>query len=309
MAPQRLTLTVKPTADLVELVDRFQASNVEALQRAAELVAAVSVLEPFAPPAMSPLTIPRDRVDAVLEAARRLATVLEPFAVADQDAGPELATVRLDAADPLADDPALDELERAARANARTLLRAARSAGRVHIAIDAERTAARRLDELGLGRYVDERRAFVAPEENTRRYAAAIRVGAVEPWVHAPGTAAELARRSAGVAEDELATLPSGDTAELPDGRLALQRRLELELLRDAWLEHAESLEARDRSELDVEDVPHLAADAPPLARCDSCHRATWAPSDVGELCNLPQPDGASCAGRFRPIGAEAPAS
>jgi hypothetical protein len=243
MAPQRLTVTVKPTAELVELITRFQASNVEALQRAGELVRAAAALAPFAPPAMSPLTIPRDRVDAVIEAAGRLADVLEPFAVADQDAEPELPTVRLDADDPLADDPALDTFERVARGNARTLLRASRSTGLVHIAIEAERTAARRLEELGLGRYVKARRAFVAPDESARRYADAIRAGDVEPWVHAPGTAAELARRTASVVDEELATLPTDDAAELPDGRLALQRRLELELLRDAWLAHADTLE------------------------------------------------------------------
>lgn len=161
MAQRRLTVTVKPTAELVELVERYHASNVTALERAADLVRVVAALEPFAPPAMSPLTIPRDRVDAVLEAARRLADVLEPFTVADQDGGEELAVVRLDADDPLADDPALDGFERAARANARTLLRAARSTGLVHIAIPAERTAAQRLEELGHGRYVAERGAFV----------------------------------------------------------------------------------------------------------------------------------------------------
>lgn len=253
MAPQRLTVTLKPSDELVELVQRYQASNVRALQIAGDLVRAAAALAPFAPPAMNPLTIPRDRIDAVLKAAGRLADVLDPFAVADQDAEPELPTVRLDADDPLADDPALDELERAARANARTLLRAARSVGLVHIAIEAEHTAARRLDELGLGRYVDDGpppRVFVAPEEGTRRYADAIRAGHVEPWVHAPGTAAELARRSAVVAEEELTTLPSDDAAELPDGRLALQRRLDLELLRDAWLAHADTLDTLEgRSE------------------------------------------------------------
>lgn len=42
----------------------------------------------------------------------------------------------------------------------------------------------------------------------------------------------------------------------------------------------------------------HLRLDAPPLASCDVCGRATW--SDEGGACGMPQPDGRLCAGLFR---------
>lgn len=41
------------------------------------------------------------------------------------------------------------------------------------------------------------------------------------------------------------------------------------------------------------------AADEHGLARCDTCHRITWAPSEVGRRCRMTQPDGSSCSGRF----------
>lgn len=35
------------------------------------------------------------------------------------------------------------------------------------------------------------------------------------------------------------------------------------------------------------------------LARCSACGRKTWAPADLGTVCGMPQPNGATCTGRF----------
>lgn len=44
----------------------------------------------------------------------------------------------------------------------------------------------------------------------------------------------------------------------------------------------------------------HLRDDAP-SQQCDGCRRFTWATSEFGEVCDMPQPDGRRCAGRFQP--------
>lgn len=53
-----------------------------------------------------------------------------------------------------------------------------------------------------------------------------------------------------------------------------------------------------DYVELTGDDIPyHLRPDAQPLAVCSACHRETWAPTMVGQMCHLPQPDGTRCIG------------
>jgi hypothetical protein len=42
----------------------------------------------------------------------------------------------------------------------------------------------------------------------------------------------------------------------------------------------------------------HLRDDAP-FAVCDACGRMTWATSEFGLVCAMPQPDGLPCSGRF----------
>lgn len=44
----------------------------------------------------------------------------------------------------------------------------------------------------------------------------------------------------------------------------------------------------------------HLREAAPPVAVCDTCERKTWAPTDGGTVCAMPQPNGERCLGVFR---------
>lgn len=54
--------------------------------------------------------------------------------------------------------------------------------------------------------------------------------------------------------------------------------------------------------ELTGDEIPyHLRDNAPPLGRCDSCGRRTWAP-EVGKACKMPSPTGKVCRGTFRSI-------
>jgi hypothetical protein len=57
-----------------------------------------------------------------------------------------------------------------------------------------------------------------------------------------------------------------------------------------------------DYVELTGDDLPyHLRPDAPPLATCDRCGRATWSDEVLdGDFDLMTQPDGMACGGRFR---------
>jgi hypothetical protein len=44
----------------------------------------------------------------------------------------------------------------------------------------------------------------------------------------------------------------------------------------------------------------HLRDDAP-SQQCSGCRRFTWSTSEFGQVCNMPQPDGRRCTGRFMP--------
>lgn len=73
------TVTLEPTMELADLVRRFQASNVEALQRAAELAADVARFEPFILGDLDPVVVPRSYLERLVERRDRLIAALEPF--------------------------------------------------------------------------------------------------------------------------------------------------------------------------------------------------------------------------------------
>lgn len=85
MAPTA-TITVQPVSELVDLVKRFEASNVESLERAVELADAVAPLEPFLLGDLDPVVVPRSYLERLVERRERLAAALEPFTVDDEEA-------------------------------------------------------------------------------------------------------------------------------------------------------------------------------------------------------------------------------
>lgn len=52
-----------------------------------------------------------------------------------------------------------------------------------------------------------------------------------------------------------------------------------------------------ERGRLDLELPPHLREDAPCMT-CSECGRLSWA-SIPGEVCDMPQPNGVRCGGKF----------
>jgi hypothetical protein len=53
-------------------------------------------------------------------------------------------------------------------------------------------------------------------------------------------------------------------------------------------------------NELSPKDVPyHLRSGVPPLASCSGCGRKTWSSSELGQPCEMLQPDGTRCKGSF----------
>jgi hypothetical protein len=59
-----------------------------------------------------------------------------------------------------------------------------------------------------------------------------------------------------------------------------------------------------ERVLLTGDDVPyHLRPDAPALAECSGCHRKTWAESEPGKPCAMPQPGGRVCEGTMQAPG------
>lgn len=86
MARTSVAPTIKPTEELVELVTRFEASNIVALERAAAAAEAIRGLEPFALADLNPVVIPRAYLDRILDRGRELAGALEPFTLDPDDA-------------------------------------------------------------------------------------------------------------------------------------------------------------------------------------------------------------------------------
>lgn len=73
------SVKIKPATELVELVNQYPASNVTALERAADLAAAAARLSPFGLGDVDPIVIPRSVLRRILEARAGLVASLEPF--------------------------------------------------------------------------------------------------------------------------------------------------------------------------------------------------------------------------------------
>jgi hypothetical protein len=41
---------------------------------------------------------------------------------------------------------------------------------------------------------------------------------------------------------------------------------------------------------------------APTVARCSDCRRSVWDAREIGEPCEMPQPNGQDCTGRFEAV-------